>query len=295
MKSTVAFIFSDDFFPYLFVLPVVLFLLVMTIFPLIYSLYLSFTSWELAMGLPRQFVGFEKYVELFYDARFWNSMLNTGYKVLFGVGAQFLIGLGLALLMNRKFPGKNVILTLFLVPSILAPVVTAVTFQMLYNYQYGPVSWILHSFGLPRIDWLGSTTWSLPSIIIVDTWQWIPFMMMVLLAGLQSIPERYYEAARLDGSPAVYTFFYVTLPLLTKSIAIALIIRIMDAVKLFDLVYVLTSGGPGTSSETVPFYTYLSGFQHFRMGYTAAMSYIQLIFLVIMAQAFLKVWEAGET
>jgi len=294
VKSTISYVFSDDFMPYLFVAPVFLFLLVMTIFPLLYSLYLSFTSWQLAIGTPRQFVWFNQYVELMYDPRFWNSMLNTGYKILFGVGAQFFIGLGLAVMMNRDFKGKNIILTMFLLPSILAPVVTAVTFQMLYNYQYGPISWILRSVGLSRIDWVGSTTFSLPSIIIVDTWQWIPFMMLVMLAGLQSIPDRYYEAAKMDGAPRFHTFFFITIPLLTKSMVLALLIRIMDAVKLFDLVYVLTGGGPGTSSETVPLYTYLSGFKFFRMGYTAAMSYIQLIFLILLAQAFLKVWETGK-
>ncbi len=294
MKTKMAYFLSEDFAPYLFVLPVVIFLLVMTIFPLIYSLFLSFNEWNLAFGTPRHFVGGQNYLQLFSDSRFWNGMLNTGYKVLIGVSIQFLLGLGLALLFNRKFPGKGFLISVFILPSILAPVVAGTTFRMIYNYDYGPLNFLLDKIGLGTFNWLGSSALALPSIIAVDSWQWTPFMMLVLLAGLQSIPIEYYEAARVDGAGRFQTFFRITLPLLRRSIAIALIIRIMDAVKLFDLVYVLTNGGPGNSSETIPFYTYLSGFKHFRIGYTAAMSYIQLVFIIIMAQLFLRIWKQGE-
>lgn len=277
----------------LFILPCIVFLLAMTIFPLIYSLFLSFNNWELAMGLPWEFCGLSNYVTIFAEARFWNAMKNMGYEFVFGVGAQLLIGMALAMLLNRAIKGRGIVVTLFLLPAMIAPIVVGTTFRMVYHYSYGPLNFILQILHIPPLNWLANPELAFPSIIIADTWEWTPFMMFILLAGLQSIPPELDEAASVDGATSWQRFRYVTLPLLKRTIIIAVLIRSMDAFKLFDLVVLLTQGGPGTASETLPYYNYLAGFKYFSMGYAAALAYIQLVVLVVLARIFLRYWRRG--
>lgn len=247
------------------------------------------------MGLPRELTGFSNYVRLLGDPRFWNAMKNMAYELVFGVGVQLLIGLGLALLLDRTFKGRGAIVTLFLLPTMIAPVVVGTTFRMIYHHSYGPLNYVLQTLHIPALNWLANPNLAFPSIIIADTWEWTPFMMLILLAGLQSIPSELHEVASVDGASNWQRFLYITLPLLKRTIIIAVLIRSMDAFKLFDLVVLLTQGGPGIASETLPYYNYLVGFKYFSMGYAAALAYIQLIVLIIMAQIFLKYWRRGGT
>ena len=275
--------------PLFFILPCILILLAVSIFPLLYSLWLSFNSWELAMGLPKRFIGLGNYIRLFQDVRFWLSMKNMGKVLLFGVGSQFLIGFALALLLNRTFRARTLVATLFLLPTIIAPVVVGCTWRQIYHYSYGPLNYFLQATRLSGgINWLADIKLALPSIIISDTWEWTPFMMVVLLAGLQSIPVDLQEVAAIDGASRWQIFWHITLPFLKPIIIVVILIRAMDAFKLFDLVVLLTRGGPGSSSETVAYYNYLSAFKHFSMGYAAAMSYIQLVVIIIIANFFLR-------
>lgn len=278
----------------LFVLPCIAILLVISVFPLIYSLWLSFNSWELALGFPPEFIGVGNYIRLFLEVRFWNAMLNISKVLLFGVGSQFLIGLALAVLMDRALRGKTLITTLFLLPMVIAPVVVGCTWRQIYHYRYGPLNYLLQGMNLSAITWLSNPKFSLPSIIITDTWEWTPFMMIVILAGLQSIPEELREAAAIDGASKWKIFSHVLFPLLKPVIIVAILIRVMDAFKLFDLVVLLTGGGPGESSETITYYNYLVGFKHFSLGYAAALSYIQLIVIIIIANFFLRFLRERE-
>lgn len=281
--------------PLLFILPCVIILLSVSVFPFIYSLWLSFNSWELGMGLPRRFVGFANYGRLFTDPRFWNSMWNMGKVLIFGVSSQFLIGLTIAMLLNRAFRARNLITTLFLLPMMIAPVVVGCNWKMIYHYTYGPLNYILRSLRLTEgINWLGSMKVAMPSIIISDTWEWTPFMMIVLLAGLQTIPLELYEAARVDGASRWQLFWHITLPVLKPIIIIAVLIRAMDAFKIFDLVVLLTQGGPAGASETVSYYNYLTGFKYFNIGYAAAIAYIQLAVIIIIANIFLRFLREKE-
>lgn len=281
--------------PFLFILPCVGILLAISIFPLIYSLWLSFNSWELAMGFPPEFIGVGNYIRLFLEPRFWNAMLNTGRVLLFGVGSQFLIGLAIAILLDRLIRGRTLITTLFLLPMVIAPVVVGCTWRQIYHYEYGPLNYILRGVNLSAIPWLSNPNFSLSSVIIGDTWEWTPFMMVVILAGLQSIPEELREAAAIDGASNWKIFTHVLLPLLKPVIIVAILIRVMDAFKLFDLVVLLTQGGPGESSETITYYNYLVGFKHFSLGYAAALSYIQLVVIVVIANFFLRFLRERET
>lgn len=278
----------------LFVLPCIAILLVISVFPLIYSLWLSFNSWELALGFPPEFIGVGNYIRLFQESRFWNAMFNIGKVLLFGVGSQFLIGLALAVLLDRALRGKTLITTLFLLPMVIAPVVVGCTWRQIYHYRYGPLNYLLQGMNLSPITWLSNPKFSLPSIIITDTWEWTPFMMIVILAGLQSIPEELREAAAIDGASKWKIFSNVLFPLLKPVIIVAVLIRVMDAFKLFDLVVLLTKGGPGESSETITYYNYLVGFKHFSLGYAAALSYIQLIVIIIIANFFLRFLKERE-
>jgi len=241
------------------------------------------------MGMPKRFIGLGNYVRLFQDPRFWVSMKNMGEVLIFGVGSQFLIGFALALLLNRQFRSRTLVATLFLLPTMIAPVVVGCTWRQIYHYSYGPLNYFLQATRLSGgINWLADTKLALPSIIISDTWEWTPFMMVVLLAGLQSIPVDLQEVAAIDGASRWQIFWHITLPFLKPIIIVVILIRAMDAFKLFDLVVLLTRGGPGSSSETVAYYNYLSGFKHFSMGYAAAMSYVQLAVIIIIANVFLR-------
>jgi len=285
--------------PLLFILPCIIILAVISVFPFIYSLFLSLNSWELTMGEPRKFIGLANYARLFTEPRFWNSMWNMGKELIFGVTSQFVIGLLLALMLNRVIKVRSLISTLFLLPMMIAPVVVGCNWRMIYHFTYGPLNYALKLLHISRegFNWLGSTKLSMPSIIISDTWEWTPFMMIVLFAGLQSIPVELYEVARVDGASRWQQFLNITLPLLKPIIIVAVLIRAMDAFKIFDLVVLLTQGGPAGSSETIAYYNYLTGFKYFSVGYAASLAYIQLIIIVIIANVFLRFLpekEAGK-
>lgn len=284
----------DLWVAFFFVLPVVVILLSISIFPMVYSFYLSLCKWDIGMGGQRVFIGAGNYLRLFSDARFFNSLKNTGRVLLFGVGAQFLLGLALALLLNRSFRGRSLVVTLFLLPMMISPVVVGCIWKIIYHYQYGPLNYLLNRLGFHSVNWLGSGSVSPYSIVLADIWEWTPFMVITLLAGLQAIPDDLYEAARVDGASRWQIFTGVVFPLLRPVVIIAILIRVMDAFKIFDLVVLLTMGGPGQASESVAFYNYLTGFKYFSMGYASAMSYFQLAVIVAIANVFLRSWRGRE-
>ncbi len=285
--------------PILFVLPAVALLLSITIFPLLMDVWLMFQSWELATSFPSQFVGLQNFVTILtQDGRFWNAMENTGILVVLGVGIQVVLGVGLALLLNQMGRTRSFLVSLFLIPVMISPVVAGFQFRMIYNDQNGPLNYLLQlaTHGLVRgYAWIADPAVALYSIMMTDIWEWTPFMILIVLAGLQAIPVELKEAAEVDGANAWQTFWGITLPLLLPVIVIGILIRLMDAFKLFDIVYQLTGGGPGSVTETIAFYTYLQGFKFFSLGYTAAMSVIQLIVIIVVSQIFLGYQKRQRT
>jgi multiple sugar transport system permease protein len=279
--------------PIIFVLPAALLLLAITIFPLLYTLRLTVVSWELTTPNPAEFVGLQNFINILgKDQRFWVAMQNTGLLVVFGVGLQVVLGIGLAVLLNQIGRWRTFIVSLLLIPVLIAPVVAGFQFRMIYHDQYGPLNYIIEilTFGHWRgFAWLADPRVALLAIMMTDVWQWTPFMVVIVLAGLQSIPVDLNEAAQVDGASGWQVFWTITLPLLLPVIIIGILVRFMDSFKLFDIVYQLTRGGPGTATETIAYYTYMQGFNFFSMGYTAAMSFIQLIVIIIVAQIFLRV------
>jgi multiple sugar transport system permease protein len=278
--------------PLLFVLPAVVTLLAITVYPLLYELRLAFMSWELTISAPPQFVGLKNFAAiLFKDGRFWSSMRVTVTLMTVGVAIQLGIGTGLALLLNRLRYWRTPLVSLFLIPVMIAPVVAGFQFRMIYHDQFGPLNYLIEllTFGWWRgFAWIADPKVALFAIIMVDVWQWTPFLMVIVLAGLQSISPELYEAATVDGGSSWQIFWRVTVPMLLPVVVIGLLIRAMDCFKLFDIVYLVTGGGPGNVTETISFYTYLQGFKFFSLGYTAAMAFLQLVVIILIAQLFLR-------
>jgi multiple sugar transport system permease protein len=218
-------------------------------------------------------------------------MKNTAYLVLVGVGLQVTIGIGLAVVLNRLGRARTTIMSLLLIPVLIAPVVAGFEFRMIYNDQFGPLNYLILALSGGSIHppaWVADPAVALFAIMVTDVWQWTPFMILIVLAGLQSIPQELYEAAEVDGGTGWQVFWRITLPLLLPIIVIGILVRFMDTFKLFDIVYQLTGGGPGNATETIAYYTYLQGFKFFSLGYTAAMSFIQLVVITIVAKIFLE-------
>ncbi len=276
----------------LFLVPAMVTLLGITVFPLLYELRLAFSSWELTISTEPEFVGFQNFIDIVLnDKRFWSSMRVTAVLMVGGVAIQLALGTGLAMLLNRLQAWRTPFVSLLLIPVMIAPVVAGFQFRMIYHDQFGPLNYMfeLLTFGKWRgFAWVADPNVALTAVMITDIWQWTPFLMLIVLAGLQSISPEFYEAARVDGATSWSTFRHITVPLLLPFVVIGILIRAMDCFKLFDIIYLVTGGGPGNVTETVSFYTYLQGFKFFSLGYTAALAFVQLIAIIIIAQVFLK-------
>lgn len=283
--------------PAFMVLPAVVTLLAITIFPLLYVIRLTVFSWELASVFPPQFVGLQNFIRVFTDSRFWNAMKNTGLLVVVGVGLQTAIGTGLALELNQLGRVRTFLVSLLLIPVMIAPVIAGFQFRMIYHDQFGPLNYLIEVLTRGHFRgyaWLANPQVALWAVMGTDLWQWTPFMMVIVLAGLQSIPQELIEAAAVDGATGRQVFWRVMLPLLLPVITIGVLIRLMDTFKLFDIVYQLTAGGPGDVTETIAYYTYLQGFKFFSLGYTASMAFIQLVIIALVAQRFLGYQKRGR-
>lgn len=261
--------------------PALFFLTVMAIWPFAYLLYASFTSYQLAVPIPTEWVGLDNFSSLLQNSRFWKSLAITLVFALVAVPLQIFVGLGLALLLNAVGRGREFYASMFLIPMMLAPVVVGFSWNLFLNPIYGPVNAALRGFGFSPPAWAQSPDLALPTLVFVDIWQWTPLVMIILLAGLRSIPARVFEAARTDGSSQWQTFRFIVLPMLTPYVIVALVLRFIDSFKAFDIIYILTRGGPGTSTQNLAYYTYDMGFGRFEFGTAGALSIIQLILLIV--------------
>jgi multiple sugar transport system permease protein len=271
----------------LLLLPSVGFLLLMTIFPTIYSLWMSMQQYNLSRPDLAHFVGGRNYAQLLSDDIFWKAVRTT---LLFSVSVlvlQFLVGFFIANLFDQERRGMNVLRTLFIIPVFASPVALGLTWRYMYQPGYGLINYLLESVGLPRINWLASTEWALPAVIAVDVWQWTPFVALILLAGIQSISPEITEAAELDGLTRFQYLRRIVLPLLTPIIVVVGLIRLIDALKTFDLIYIITRGGPGTATYTLPLHAYATGFASFLMGPSAATAWVVVIIVNVCATIFL--------
>jgi multiple sugar transport system permease protein len=268
--------------------PALLLLAGIFVYPFVYALYISFTEWTLGQQLGPTWSGLANYASLLDDDRFLNAIYRSGLFVTGAVSIELVLGFALALLFNQHLPAFGFFRTLAVLPVMVMPVATGLVWFYVLNFQYGPLNILLRALELPPQNWLPNPTWAMWALILADVWQWTPFVMIVLVAGLRSLPEYVYEAAALDGLGPVETFLKITLPLLRPVILIVLLLRFMDAFKLMDLVFMLTKGGPAGRSETLSYYIYVMGLQLFRVGLAAAASILFLVFISIVTQIFVR-------
>ena len=274
-----------------FIMPTLILLILMNIFPLLWSLYLSFHRYKASMPnrLPK-FIGVRNYTGLLSDPEIWEYFTTTAYFVVLAVIAQFIIGFGMALLLNREFRYKGLVTTLILLPMMLSPVVVGLFWRfILASDSSGLFNYFLNPLLNKPIGWTTDPKIAMIAVVIVDTWMWSPFMMLISLAGLSAVPKYLYEAADVDRASGWFKFRRITLPLVSPLLLIALLFRTMDAFKMFDIVYVLTrEGGPGTATETVSMNLYKLAFRNFNTGKACAMAYILLIIIVALSNIYVK-------
>ena len=283
----------DRALPLFMLAPAVMVLAALTLFPIGYVIYLSLTDYS-ANTPDGAYVGLDNYRTLTGDPTFWDSLRITGLFTGGAVIAEFVLGFGLALLLNRKLRGIGLVRTLLLLPMVMTPVIVGLTWRMLYSPTYGLFDAMLSGVGLGQPDWLDNSRLAMISVITVDVWQWTPFMFLLLTAGLHSLPTEPYEAARVDGAGRLAAFRLLTLPLLRNVIIIALIFRAIDAFDTFDIIWVITNGGPGTSTQTLTIYNYFQSFRWFNFSYGAAMSVIMLLIVAAFCLVMTLMMRRGE-
>jgi len=280
---------SDAAITRLFILPTIILLIVMNIFPLIYSLFLSFTEYSVIANAPPVWVGLENYVDILTDTRFWHHFAVTGRYALASVALQTVVGFGLAMLLRNKFKGSPLITTLILVPMMLSPIVVAKFWELIFSPSYGIFNYLIGFTGInPNTAWLGDSTLALWAVVIVDVWMWSPFVMLLVLAGLSAIPEYLYEAASIDRASGWFQFRRITLPQVMPLLLIAVLFRTIEAFKQFDLVSGLTGGGPGDATQTVSIRLYQLAFGDFDTGKASALAYIVLVVIIAVSNLYIR-------
>lgn len=261
-------------------LPAVASMALLIVFPLAFNVYMSLHAWFVSSTTPPEFVGIKNFLEIFgKDARFWNAVWITVKFTLSGVLLQLVLGLAIAAYLHKDFRGRGIVRTVMLLPMVSTPVAVALIWVIMFNPSLGVLNYFLSLVGLKPLLWLGHPRSALPSLILMDIWKWTPFMVLIIHAGLQSLPLTPFEAARIDGASRWQLFRFVTLPLLRPTIAVALIFRTMDSLKTFDTIYVMTEGGPNNASEILNIYVFQTGFKYFHMGYASALAVILVVFV----------------
>lgn len=279
---------EDRVIKYLLILPVVVVILSVVVYPLLFSIRLSFYSVSLQTFREAKFWGLQNYLRLFSrEDLFRSSIWFTAFYAVVVVGVEFLTGLGLALLLNRRILGKRVIIILLMIPMMVAPVIYGIQFRLMLNSIYGIIPYYLSRIGL-NIPLLKHPLNTQITLMLVDILQWIPFMFLILYAGLQALPVDPYDAALVDGATKSQVFCYITLPLMQPIMILAVVLRTMDAFKVFDTIYVITAGGPGTSTVSTTMYVVQLLFGRFDLGMATAMTVIMLILIIIISQLFIN-------
>ncbi len=277
---------------YLFLLPNFGGLIAFTIYPILFAFFMSFTDWNLFS--PAQWVGLANYKDLFtWDPFFWKTMGKTLYYVVLTVPGGIVIGLMLALLMNRAMRGITIFRSAVFIPQVMSLVTVSVIWRWLYNTDIGLFNYILSVVGLPTVDWLTSEAMVMPSIAIMSIWKGMGYNAVIFLAGLKAIPSVYYEAARIDGASNWRMFWSVTLPLITPSLFFIGVMSSIGAFQVFAEPFVMTNGGPGDASRVYGMYIYQNAFRFFDMGYASAMSYVLFVVILIFTIIQLRVTKSG--
>jgi multiple sugar transport system permease protein len=288
---------SDRHFKWLLVAPAVALILAFSVYPLLFSVWVLFVNYDFQIP-GHAFVGLKNFQQVFADpVALWSLWLTVILSVS-NVAIEFLLGLALALTMVKTFKGRGLVMSVIIVPLFISPVIVGQAWTLLLQRPFGPTNYLLGLL-LGRevsIGWLTESPWLYFALIIADVWQWTPFMFVILLAGLTSIPPNLYEAAELDGVGSWQIFRRITLPFLGPMITLAITFRLLDAIKLFDTIFIMTGGGPGTKTYTSSFYLYTVGFAQFHLSQATAGSWIFLVLTVIVVTVLVrKLLEVEQT
>jgi multiple sugar transport system permease protein len=260
----------------LLVVPAAIYLVVFSIFPLLYSLGISFFDWSQTTS-TFTFIGLDNYTRLTADPVFWQAAVNTAILVIAAVAIQVVLGTALALFFDLHLRGSWFVRGVLILPMLLTPVVVGLMWRALLNPDWGMVNWVLGELGLPQPLWLADPKLALITLVLVDSWQWTPFIMVIVFARLQALPRDVFEASAVDGAGRIATLRRVTLPLLAPAIVFAAVFRSIDAFRSFDVVFGLTYGGPGRLTTTLSFYAWETGFSFTRYGYASAIAYVMVV------------------
>jgi multiple sugar transport system permease protein len=277
--------------------PTFLVLTFITLAPVLYAFYLSFTKYTLSVpGSDKMFAGFDNYIRLFQDGEALSSLYVTIKFVVISVAAQAVLGFSIALVINSLRRGQRLLVSLLMIPMMVAPIVIGLMYSFTLNPQFGLYAYIVNELHLPlSITPLSSSNSALIVICVMDIWEWMPYMVLIFLAGLQSMPTEPFEAAKVDGANSFQTFFKVTLPLMRPVIVVALILRVVDAFKEFDKPYILTGGGPGAATEVVDMFTYNQAFIKYNFSYAATICVVLFAILLFSGIMYGKlVLESGK-
>jgi len=271
-----------------FLAPTVIVLLLLTIFPFLFALALAFGKVSVLGPLRISFQGGHNWVRLFHDERFWNALFVTVKIASVATTLEYILGLGLALLLNQRIPGRGLFRMIFLMPMMLAPIAVGYLWRMMFGPSYGPINGVLVRLGLPMQEWLTNSHTAIWAVILTDVWQWTPFVLLILFAGLQAIPAELIEAARVDGAKSWQLFRHVIFPLLAPASIAAVLLRLIEAFKIVDIIYILTTGGPGISTESLTLYAYSVGLRTFDLAYGSTLAFSLFLTVLVISLLFVR-------
>ncbi len=282
---------------WIFPLASVLFIMGMMVFPLGYTVYNSFTSWSLTHGTGATYVGFRNYADiLFNDERFWGSVWRTFYFTALAMVVEVVLGVLIAVLFDaRDFRGKRLARSIFLMAMMATPVAVAMVWMLIFEPTSGILNYLMSAsglegflkanFGIGKMLWNTDAATVIPSLVLIDVWEWTPLIALIVIAGLATLSREPYESAMVDGATSFQIFFRITLPMMAPTIGVAALLRLVDCLKTFDIIYTITQGGPGFASETLNVYTYQMSFQYFNYGYASAL--LVLFFVLVLGISLL--------
>lgn len=275
-----------------FVVPALVVILAVIVFPWVFTLWMSAHRWTL--GQEQSFIGFENYIRLASDIRFWESLWHTLIYTVLSVVAPLILGTLAALVFDAQFPLRGFLRGVFVMPMMATPVAIALVWTMMFHPQLGVLNYLLSFIHIGPLEWIYNQSTVIPSLVLVETWQWTPLVMLIVLGGLAAVPREPYESAEIDGANAWQKFRYLTMPMIAPFLMIAVIIRSIDAVKSFDIIYAMTQGGPGTASETINIYLYNTAFAYYDIGYGSAMAVVFFIIIVALSFVLLMVRQRSQ-
>jgi multiple sugar transport system permease protein len=279
---------TDRWLALLFILPALAILLFLSIYPLIQMLGLSFTDYSATRDVGWNIIWFDNYKDVLTSEVVHKRAITTAIFVVGAVGLETILGFSIAYLISRRIRGRGALTTMFLIPMMLSPIVVGLFWKFMLDTQFGVLNSFSDSLGLGRFEWLTNKNLAMISLIIVDAWQWTPFIMLIVLAGLTAVPKYLYEAAEIDRASEWFKFRRITLPLVAPLLLIAVMFRAIEAFRLFDLVYILTGGGPGGTTETLSFNVYKVAFFGFDTGRASAYGILMVIVVTVAAQFYLR-------